>query len=55
MKKDYGSIVLIVIGILNLLFGFLARIETWAFVLMLVFWGYVIVITIYKLINSNKA
>ena len=55
MKKHYGSIVLIIIGLLNLLLGFLAKIETWAFVIMIVFWAYVFIATVFKLINSNKA
>ncbi len=54
MNKYYGSIVLIIIGLLNLLFGFLAKIETWSFVLMLVFWGYIFISIVYKLVKSKK-
>lgn len=54
MKKDYGSIVLIAISMFNLLFAFLAKIETCFLVLMVIFWGYICIVVIINLIKGSK-
>lgn len=54
MKNLIGILVLIVIGVLNFLFAFLAKCELWFYVIIAIFWIIVYSYSIYSFMKHKK-